>query len=271
MKKEYVYGGATLITIEPTAVNANGTQYTTTDNLGSPRVITKSGGLVASRHDYMPFGTELGAGTGSRTTGMGFSNAGDTNRKKFTGYERDNETGLDFAQARYYSNTQGRFTSPDPLMASATAADPQTWNRYVYVVNNPLKFVDPSGMIMGKSKEGEAGDISVYEGTQYNRGTMYGFTESDVAEYEAAQQQAQNPQNPTPSPTPQVSADCQAALDAANKDISAITRANAAADILRRVGRQRVCIQRRWRRSVFARSVSKTLHKQEASGGASSK
>jgi hypothetical protein len=91
-------------------------------------------------------------------------------------------------------------------------------------------------MIMGKSKEGEAGDISVYEGTQYNRGTMYGFTESDVAEYEAAQQQAQNPQNPTPSPTPQVSADCQAALDAANKDISAITRANAAADILRRVG-----------------------------------
>jgi RHS repeat-associated protein len=74
---------------------------------------------------------------------MGFSNSGDTNRKKFTGYERDTETGLDFAQARYYSNAQGRFTSPDPLMASAKATDPQSWNRYAYVVNNPLKFIVP--------------------------------------------------------------------------------------------------------------------------------
>lgn len=106
LKKEYVYGGARLITIEPTAVNSNGTQYTTSDNLGSPRVITKSGGIVASRHDYMPFGQELGAGTGGRTTAIGFSNGGDNNRKKFPRYERDTETGLDYAQARYYSNAQ---------------------------------------------------------------------------------------------------------------------------------------------------------------------
>jgi hypothetical protein len=49
-------------------------------------------------------------------------------------------------------------------------------------------------MIMGKRKDGEVGDISVLEGTQYSRGTLYGFTESDVAEYEAAQQERQKDQ-----------------------------------------------------------------------------
>ena len=143
LKKEYLYGGATLITIEPTAVNANGTQYTALDNLGSPRVITNQSGSVVSRHDYRPFGEELCAGTGGRSTGMGFCGGGDTNRKKFTGYERDAETGLDFAQARYFSSTEGRFTSPDTLLGSL--ANPQSLNRYAYVGNNPLGYSDPTG------------------------------------------------------------------------------------------------------------------------------
>jgi RHS repeat-associated protein len=146
LKKEYVVGGGSMITIEPTAVNSNGAQYATADHLGSARVITNSSGSVVSRHDYMPFGEELGAGTGGRTTGMGFSNSGDNNRKKFTQYERDAESGLDFAEARYYANAQGRFTSPDPFSASAIIADPQTFNRYAYCRNNPVNSVDPSGM-----------------------------------------------------------------------------------------------------------------------------
>jgi RHS repeat-associated protein len=143
LKKEYISGG---ITIEPTAVNSNGTQYATGDQLGSLRVITTSSGSVVSRHDYMPFGEELGASVGGRTTGMGFSGSGDNNRKKFTGYERDTETGLDFAQARFYGSTQGRFTSPDPFSASAIIADPQTFNRYAYCRNNPVNSTDPTGM-----------------------------------------------------------------------------------------------------------------------------
>ena len=94
----------------------------------------------------MPFGEELGAGTGGRTAGMGFSNSGDNNRKKFTGYERDNETGLDFAQARYNSSTLGRFTSPDPFSGSMSPGDPQSFNRYAYVGNNPLTHTDPTGL-----------------------------------------------------------------------------------------------------------------------------
>jgi RHS repeat-associated protein len=94
----------------------------------------------------MPFGEELDEGTGGRTTGMGFGGgSSDNNRKKFTGYERDTETSLDFAQARYYSNIVGRFTRPDPMMASADESDPQSWNRYAYVINNPLNLTDPLG------------------------------------------------------------------------------------------------------------------------------
>ena len=60
--------------------------------------------------------------------------------------ERDNETGLDYFLARYYSSTQGRFTSPDPLLSSGMVVDPQSWNRYSYVLNNPLMLIDPDGL-----------------------------------------------------------------------------------------------------------------------------
>src|SRR6187401_2037306 len=65
---------------------------------------------------------------------------------KFTGKERDVETGLDFFKARYMSSAQGRFASPDPLLNSGHQSNPQTWNRYVYTLNNPLRYTDPDGL-----------------------------------------------------------------------------------------------------------------------------
>ena len=62
-----------------------------------------------------------------------------------SGKERD-ETNLDYFGARYFSGAMGRFTSPDPMMASASVINPQSWNRYAYVQNNPLKFIDPLGL-----------------------------------------------------------------------------------------------------------------------------
>ena len=142
LKKEYVYGAKGLIaTIEP----STGTRYATADNLGSPRVVTSSSGSVVSRHDYMPFGEEIGVTVGGRTSGMGYSVV-DGERQKFTQKERDIETGLDYFGARYYGSTQGRFTSPDPLLSSGTVFDPQSWNRYSYTSNNPLKYTDPTGL-----------------------------------------------------------------------------------------------------------------------------
>ncbi len=54
--------------------------------------------------------------------------------------------GLDYFGARYLSSAQGRFTTPDPLHGSAHLEDPQTWNRYSYAANNPLKYNDPAGL-----------------------------------------------------------------------------------------------------------------------------
>ena len=130
---EYADSGAT----------GSGTSYMTSDTLGSPRVITGSNQQVIGRHDYLPFGEELFAGTGGRSPQQNFG--ADNLRQKFTGYERDGETGLDYASARYYSSAQGRFSSPDPLMASAVTKNPQSWNRYTYVMNRPLTHIDPDG------------------------------------------------------------------------------------------------------------------------------
>lgn len=146
LKKEYIYGENGLIaTIEPSAVNSNGTRYVTSDYLGSPRVVTSSAASVVSRHDYMPFGEELGTGLGGRTVGAGFG-VTDGLRQKFTQHERDTESGLDYFQARYYSSSQGRFISIDPQNAGAERDNPQSWNAYSYALNNPLKYSDPSGL-----------------------------------------------------------------------------------------------------------------------------
>lgn len=68
-------------------------------------------------------------------------------RTRFTGKERDAETGLDYFGARYYGSSMGRFMSPDPItLTSAHQADPQQINLYSYVRNNPLIPTDPSGM-----------------------------------------------------------------------------------------------------------------------------
>jgi len=120
--------------------------YLTNDHLGSPRITTDQNGQTISRRDFQPFGEEIA--TSQRTQGLGYTD--DTIRQKFTSYERDKEIDLDFAQNRYFNPKHGRFTTVDPVMASANIINPQTWNRYVYVGNNPVNITDPSGLIWGE-------------------------------------------------------------------------------------------------------------------------
>lgn len=68
-----------------------------------------------------------------------------THTVRFTGKERDGETGLDYFGARYMSAAQGRFTSADAPFADQNVGDPQSWNLYTYVRNNPLRHVDDNG------------------------------------------------------------------------------------------------------------------------------
>ena len=79
-------------------------------------------------------------------TGFAASLYDEGRRSRSTGKERDAETGLDYFGARYFSGAQGRFMSADPLGSSAKVSNPQTWNRYTYGLNNPLRFVDPDGL-----------------------------------------------------------------------------------------------------------------------------
>jgi RHS repeat-associated protein len=125
-------------------------QWLVSDQVGTPRIIFDQTGNPATikRHDYLPFGEELFAGTGGRSVAQGYS-VGDGVRQQFTDKERDVETGLDYFSARYYASTQGRFTGPDPLLSSGKTANPQSWNRYAYCANQPLIFVDPDGLIWG--------------------------------------------------------------------------------------------------------------------------
>lgn len=151
----FVYDAGGALTAEystQTPPSSPTTSYLTTDHLGSPRVITDDNGEVIARRDFMPFGEELGAGVGLRTESLKYSYLGsDRVRQRFTGYEKDDETQLDFAEARMYQNKHGRFTAPDPLLASASATDPQTFNRYTYTGNDPINRTDPSGLTFCKS------------------------------------------------------------------------------------------------------------------------
>jgi RHS repeat-associated protein len=127
-----------------------GREYLTADNLGTTRVVTDTSGTPVERADYLPFGEQILVSHGSARYTIQNDQSGyglDSDVKvRFTGKERDAETGLDYFLARYLSSGQGRFTSPDPIFfQKEMLADPQRWNLYVYARNNPLLFVDPKG------------------------------------------------------------------------------------------------------------------------------
>jgi len=109
------------------------------DWLGTKRLQINSAGQAVNTWASDPFGNYLTPGAG------GSSDATDHH---YTGKERDAESGLDYFGARYNSSAMGRFMSPDPL--GGTLTDPQSLNKYSYVVNNPLRYTDPTGMYVCK-------------------------------------------------------------------------------------------------------------------------
>ncbi len=113
-----------------------GVFYYFADALGSTRTITDASGKLCYDADFSPYGQEMSHSGTLQTTAC-------PPNYKFTGYERDPETGLDYAFARYYSSRLGRFLSTDPL---AGASGPQSLNAYAYTNNNPTNLIDPLGL-----------------------------------------------------------------------------------------------------------------------------
>ena len=121
---------------------ANVVHYYSHDHLGSTSVVTDANGDIENESDYYPYGGEI------------VITSGDSNRYKFTGKERDAESGNGYMFARYYNSATGRFLSPDwsakeDPVPYAKLDDPQTLNLYGYVANNPLTREDPDGHAFG--------------------------------------------------------------------------------------------------------------------------
>jgi RHS repeat-associated protein len=111
------------------------------DHLGTPRLVSDASGTIIGVHDYFAFGAELGGNLKETAE----------SRTKYTGHERDTfgnpAEPLDYMHARYYNSAWGRFLSVDPTSESDDLPAPQSWNRYSYVRNNPLRNIDPDGRL----------------------------------------------------------------------------------------------------------------------------
>ena len=109
------------------------TKYYLADHLGSTRSLIDEAGSVTAAYDYWPYGNVL-ASSGTGATHF-----------RFTGHERDDESGLDYMLARSYAYDIGRFLRPDPMQDQYPGISP-----YAYAANNPLKYVDPDGRLIWK-------------------------------------------------------------------------------------------------------------------------
>jgi RHS repeat-associated protein len=184
----YVYDASGDLSAEystATQMNPCLTCYLTADYLGSTRLITSSAGATVSQHDYLPFGEEVPLAYGGRTALPGFqAGSADDVNQKFTGKERDAESGLDYFGARYYGSALGRFTSPDEVVADQHPDDPQSWNLYGYVRNRPLSSVDPNGrgdtfifppIMFGQKSINAAGEAGIAFAKSYINGAKEGY------------------------------------------------------------------------------------------------
>jgi RHS repeat-associated protein len=137
-----------------------GIHYVLTDWLGTKRVQVSGSGSTfgtAELNCYgLPFGNDFGNTLMTDCVPVG--SGSDATEHHFTGKARDTESGNDYFGARYYGSSMGRFLSPDPLLSSGVPTDPQTWNRYSYGLNNPLRAIDPTGLYTWDQSAG--GDMS---------------------------------------------------------------------------------------------------------------
>ncbi len=153
--EDYAYADGRLLAAERESYYG-GKRHFHTDQLGSVRMITDQSRKRIAVHDYSAFGVEQTDAAQGYNRYAGAGGGGDFRAEpmKFTSHERDqhgwlnvdNDDSLDYMHARYYDPNLGRFLSVDPSMdIKKNLPEPQRWNRYAYVTNNPLRYTDPDG------------------------------------------------------------------------------------------------------------------------------
>ena len=128
LQAEYIYSGSRMIA----KFTSSATRYFLSDK-ASVRLVLDTSGNIVGRQAHLPFGEEMGT-------------SGEQEKRRFTTYERDGESGLDYAINRSESPKLGRFMSADPFKQSGNGAYPQSWNRFTYVQNDPINSSDPTGL-----------------------------------------------------------------------------------------------------------------------------
>jgi RHS repeat-associated protein len=126
---DYIYLAGKLVAEYKSAT----TYFLHSDNLGSTRLLTALNKSVFDSMDYLPFGEQVAGGSGTS--------------HKFTEDERDPESNLDHTLFRQYSSSLARWMHPDPAgLAAVDPTNPQSWNRYAYVLDTPVTLFDPFGL-----------------------------------------------------------------------------------------------------------------------------
>jgi len=139
--KSYIYAGSRLLSTITKSGSSELTEYHHPDRLGT-KLVTDTTANTAKSQATLPFGALISAETQATTN------------QKFTSYDRSGATGLDYAVNRTYNSGQSRFTQVDPIgMASASIGDPQSLNMFAYTQNNPVDFIDPSGLFLAAPED----------------------------------------------------------------------------------------------------------------------
>lgn len=148
--KKHIFLDSQLIaTIEVVGTGSPTVQYIHPDHLGGTAIVTDQIGNKVQTLEYYPFGS-IKTNTGTYDE-----------KHKFTGHVYDTDTGLNFMQARYQKGNEGRFWQQDPMfwnLSNDYLLNPQKQNSYSYGDNNPLRYIDPTGLFSITTGKIEKGD-----------------------------------------------------------------------------------------------------------------
>jgi RHS repeat-associated protein len=190
--RHYIFAGSEAVAVySRTSGGTNTLRYTLEDHLISPSAITSNTGTLIVNENFAAFGSRRNPTTwsGAPTAGDLTTIAGVT-RQGYAGQTMLGSMGLIHMDGRVQDSITGRFLSPDPYVTGP--GNTQNFNRYGYVYNNPLSFIDPSGFAAKCNSD----NFTQCEDTPLDEVTVYGPTTIDPAvfarEYDRAKGQVSN-------------------------------------------------------------------------------